>query len=360
MTFLSPALFRPVRMRIDWTLAAVIALHLLFAATFFVILAVASTRANAEEAVCRGENLLAAMAQDDPDTMARIEAEAAAVANGSSLLWRIEKDGAPVSWLYGTMHTTDPRVLKLGATAQSAYDDASVVVVESSQIVELERAMARLMTDPDLTMLDAGTTLEGLLSEEDFDLVETVLEERGIPMAFVSRMKPWLIFSMIAVPDCEIERRSNGIAFLDKELATGALESGKTLEGLETLKEQLAIVSGLPLDVQARLLADTAALSPVLEDVTATMTDLYLEGRIDMIMPFVQAATMEIGEMDSGAYAKFEKELIETRNKTMAKRLAPILEDGGAFVAVGALHMPGEDGLVELLRGNGYAVTAVN
>ncbi|MCY6383423.1 TraB/GumN family protein [Hoeflea prorocentri] len=360
MTFLSPPLLRPVRLRIDWALAAAMALHLLFVATFFVILALATSQARAEEIACRGENLLATMAQDDPETMKRIKAEAAAIVNGSSLLWRIEKDGAAVSWLYGTMHTTDPRVLELGATARGAYDDAAVVVVESSQIVELERAMASLMTDPDLTMLDAGVTLEGLLSEEDFDLVETVLEERGIPMAFVSRMKPWLIFSMIAVPDCEIERRAKGIAFLDKDLATGALDSGKTLEGLETLKEQLSIVSGLPLDVQARLLADTAALSPVLDDVTATMTDLYLDGRIDMIMPFVEAATMETGELDSGAYAKFEKELIETRNKTMAERLDPILKDGGAFVAVGALHIPGKDGLVELLRSDGYTVTAVN
>ena len=145
------------------------------------------------------------------------------------------------------------------------------------------------------------------------------------------------------------------------KLAKGALEQGKALKGLETLKEQLSILSGLPLDVQAVLLADTAALGSMLDDMTRTMTDLYLDGNVAMFMPLFKAMAVspDVSEDITGAYARFEQDLIDTRNHKMAERVQPMLDEGNAFVAVGALHLPGEEGLVELLRNAGYTVTAV-
>lgn len=361
MTFISPPLdlFKPLRA--GWAIVTAIAVHLLFALSFVIVLAMATSRAQAQDVVCEGNNLLDIMALEQPDALAELEAEAAKIPNGDSLLWRVDKGGTEPSWLYGTMHVADPRVLEMNESARSAYDNADTVVVELTEVTNLEAAMAGLMADPGLTMLPDGKTLQDLLDKEDLAEIEAILMDRGIPMTFVSRMKPWMVFSLISVPECELARRSKGEDFLDKQLATGALERGKALKGLETLKEQLAVLSGLPLDMQAVLLADTAALGTVLNDATTTMTELYLEGKVGMIMPLLQSATVDpnADEDRTGVYAKFEQDLIQSRNHTMAERARPMLNKGNAFVAVGALHLPGEEGLVQLLRNDGYTVTAI-
>ncbi|MEX3011662.1 TraB/GumN family protein [Hoeflea sp. TYP-13] len=365
MTFISSPqdLFKPVRT--NWAFLAGIAVHLLFALSFFVVLALATTRAQAEELACNGKNLMDVMAEEQPETLAGILAEAAKVPNGNSLLWKIEKEGVSPSWLYGTMHTADPRVLELNDAAQSAYDTATTVVTELKDIANVDRKMLAMMADPEFAMLPDGATLQDLLDEEGYASVETVLESRNMPMTFASRMKPWLVFSLISIPECELVRKGQGNAVLDQMLAKRALEQGKSLVGLETVEEQISAIAGLPLDVQALLLADTAAMGPILDDVFATMTELYLDGQITTVMPLIQAMSADADTADgdsdakAGAYAAFEKRLVETRNHTMAERLQPVLADGNAFIAVGALHLPGEEGVVQLLRDGGYTVTAV-
>jgi uncharacterized protein YbaP (TraB family) len=78
-----------------------------------------------------------------------------------------------------------------------------------------------------------------------------------------------------------------------------------------------------------------------------------------MTMPMLKTVTPD-GADDSSDYAAFEQRIILDRNKIMAERAAPILATGNVFMAVGALHLPGEGGVIELLRKQGFTVTAVN
>lgn len=344
--------------RTSWALGTVALLHVIFALIFLIVLLLASTRADAAQNVCQGINLIDKMAVEAPADLHKIRQAADRIPNGDSLFWRIEGNGQEASWLYGTMHVTDPRVLKMNDKALAGFTAAKTIVLESAELGDLGKAQASLMTDPELTMLTDGSTLQTLLNADDLQRVEAALEERSIPIALVSRMKPWMVFSIIAAPSCEVERRGQGVPFLDKKLADDALAEGKQLKGLETLAEQMSILTSLPIDLQIRLLADTAALGSTLDDMMATMTDLYLAGQLDMIMPLIEYGSRETGG-DHGAYAEFEKNMVQTRNHTMAERLQPLLRDGNAFVAVGALHLPGDEGLVQLLRNAGYQVTAV-
>ena len=89
------------------------------------------------------------------------------------------------------------------------------------------------------------------------------------------------------------------------------------------------------------------------------MIQLYLKGHIAAIMPTLEAAFPN-GGMLVGAgegYADFEKTLIDERNLHMVEAMEPLLEKGNGFVAVGALHLPGEKGIVETLRARGWSVT---
>ena len=187
--------------------------------------------------------------------------------------------------------------------------------------------------------------------------MNAALEARGIPPASVATMKPWMLATMVALPACELARQSAGQPILDKKLAEDAQASGKALEGLETIAEQLGAMASLPMDFHMKGLVETLKLGDRMDDVIETMIVLYKAERVDMFWPlFRETLPQQAG--DDG-YAAFEQAMIRTRNRTMAERAGAVLSRGNAFIAVGALHLPGEEGLVELFRKAGFTVSAV-
>jgi hypothetical protein len=312
-----------------------------------------------DDASCTGVSLVEQLARTDPEKLAAARADAAAVPNGSGLLWKVEKPGVSPSFLFGTMHVTDPRVTEMPEAARAAFDQAGTVVIETIEILDPAKAQAALLTRPELTMFTDGTTLTSLLNEEETEIISAELSRRGIPIALVSRMKPWMIAGLVALPACEMARKAEGVEFLDIKIATTARDQGKQLLGLESIGEQMEAMADLPIEFHIRGLIETIKLSDLMPDIMATMTDLYLEGEIAQIMPVVLAAGPEELEDDASGYAAFEERIVRMRNHVMAGRAAPILDAGNAFVAVGALHLPGKEGLVALLQDAGYTVTAI-
>lgn len=303
---------------------------LMLAALVAALLLVAPARGQAMS--CAGANLLPDLAAEKPELMRAMRAEAAQTPNGEGLLWRIEKDGIAPSHLFGTMHMSDARIVTLPEKARAAFDAAGQVVIETTDILEQNAMAAALVARPDLTMFAGGRTLADHLSGQERALVADALEARGVPLASVRKMKPWMLISLVAVPACETARQAAGRPVLDVALGREA---------------------------RARGLVETLALGERLDDVFETMIALYLEGKTGMIWPFIRAVAPQTQDAQSG-YAAFDRALVRARNATMAERVAPILEAGGAFIAVGALHLPGEEGLVRLLREAGYAVERVD
>jgi uncharacterized protein YbaP (TraB family) len=339
-----------------WLIAA---FHVVLAAMLITALVSVSPAAAADEASCTGRNILDDLKQSDPARYAQAVKEGDAVPNGKGIFWKIEKPGIKPSWLLGSMHVTDPRVLQLPPRTQAAHDAADTIVIESDEILDEKKASAALMMKPELMMFTDGTTIEKLLSHEDYTRLEEGLKQRGIPLSAVSRMRPWMISSVVALPSCEMARKAKGVQFLDQKIATDAVAEGKQVKGLETLSEQLQAMAELPTEFHMKSLIETLELGSKVNDVVETMTDLYLTGDIGMTMPMLKTVSPEGDEEDSD-YAAFEQRIILDRNKVMAERAAPILANGNIFMAVGALHLPGEQGVIELLRKQGFTLTAVN
>ncbi|TCU16580.1 hypothetical protein EV132_105337 [Rhizobium sullae] len=339
-------------------LLLIAALHMLLAATLLATLLSVSS-AQAADDTCTGKNLMIELQQKNPARYAEVVKEADAVPNGKGIFWRIEKPGLKPSWLLGSMHVTDPRVLDLPPYAQAARDSVDTIIIESDEILSEKKAAAALLARPDLTMFTDGTTIEKLLSPEDYARLDAGLKQRGIPLAAVSRMRPWMIASAVSLPACEISRKAKGIQFLDQEIAADAAAEGKQVRGLETLAEQLQAMAELPVEFHLKSLIETLELGSKMNDVVETMTDLYLSGDIGMTIPMLKAVSPD-GKNEESDYASFEQRIILDRNKIMAERAAPILANGNVFMAVGALHLPGEAGVVELLRKQGFTVSTVN
>ncbi len=334
-------------------------LNTLFFLGFLLVAALATAQASAAERECTGEDLVSLLEQENPAALAAIRDEAAATPNGRGLLWKIEKAGTAPSWLYGTMHMTDPRVTHLPEDAQGAFAASALVVVETTEILDPKAMMAAMMKHPELTMYTGEETLFSGLSETDRALVENALEERGVPPASVQRMKPWMLTALVTLPACELARKADGVAILDARLAKQAKQDGKDIAGLETAVSQLQAMASLPMQFHIDGLIETLKLGDRMDDVMETMTRLYAAGEVGMIWPLFRFVLPK-EDAEGPGYAAFEERLIKARNRTMAENAAPLIDQGGAFIAVGALHLPGEDGLVELLRQRGYSVTPGN
>lgn len=341
-----------------WAMRLLAALNVLVFLSFLATTVMVAGKARAEAPACSGSDMLAELARQDPAAVEKIERDAAATPNGKGLLWKLEKEGRPPSFLFGTMHMTDPRVTTLPPAAKAVYDASATVVIETTDVLDQAGMMAALMKKPELTMFTDETTLTSLLSPEDIEVVDAGLAARGIPLAAVAKMKPWMLSAMVALPTCEMARKSDGAPVLDVKLAEDAKASGKALAGLETAEEQLEAMASLPMDFHIKGLVETLKLGDRMDDVIETMIVLYLNGDTGMFWPLFRAV-LPSGKDDQAGYAAFEETIVTARNRTMVEKAEPLLAKGDAFIAVGALHLPGPDGLVELFRKAGYEVTAV-
>ncbi|WP_265517751.1 TraB/GumN family protein [Nitratireductor luteus] len=338
-----------------WLLAAV---NVLFVLAFAVTLLFATSPAHSqadETIACNGRNLLEEFLRNDPEQVVEIEREAGRTPNGKGLLWKIEKDGIAPSFLFGTMHVTDPRVTSLPDAAKAAFDEARTVVIETTDILDQQAVMAAMVEEPGLMMFPPGEALTDHLTAEQREIVSTALDARGVPLSSVVKMKPWMLVSLVALPACEQARQQAGKPVLDVKLAKDAKAAGKKLAGLESVGEQLRAMASLPMPFHIEGLVSTLSMGDRVDDVIETMIQLYSDGETAMFRPMLEQAVP--GDGASMGYAEFEAAMVTARNATMAERALPILKKGHAFIAVGAMHLPGKDGLVEKLRQAGYRVT---
>ncbi|MEM0900758.1 MAG: TraB/GumN family protein [Pseudomonadota bacterium] len=347
------------------TLAFLGALHTAFLISFLVAAALGASTlgASAQDiARCEGINLWEDLQKRDAAAAALIKSQADETVYGNARLFKLEKDGVAPSYLFGTMHLTDPRVTNLTPAAADAIYATQTVAIETTDILDEAAVQAKLLSQPELSMFIDGTRLSDFMDDEQRQIVEDGLAERGMRLALVDRMKPWLISGMLALPACENERKASGSQVLDAQIAVLAQNTGKELVGLETLEEQLGAMASLPMEQHIDGLVETLQMGDQINDALETMIQLYLAGDISTIWPVLRHLALEMsGEevQPDENHRRFEEVLIDARNKTMFDRSLALLEQGGAFIAVGALHLPGELGLAKLFAEAGFKITAI-
>ncbi|WP_083771851.1 TraB/GumN family protein [Bermanella marisrubri] len=260
---------------------------------------------------------------------------------GDGLLWRIHKPGHGVHYLFATIHVADPRVKALNPRVRRAFQESKTVCLELIPDREMQVGVGRAM------FLSDGSTLDQLIGNGLFGRLSLLLNDRGISPIQAAHLKPWAAMIMITRPD-----QQAGYA-LDEHLYHKALHEYKKVCALETLNEQLGIFDDLSLDDQTTLLEDSMNYLKNIQEINQELIDTYLSGDLDKLY---KLGTSMQGSDDELA-ARLRKRLIDERNLTMADRMLPYLKDDKSFIAVGALHLPGTYGLLNLLREQGYLVT---
>jgi hypothetical protein len=186
--------------------------------------------------------------------------------------------------------------------------------------------------------------LERLLGREDFRKV-VAAAGHPIPEAVLRKMKPWAVMALISQP----APQSN--PFMDMLLYQKANAAGKPVIGLESAAEQIAVFSQMPMADQLALLRNSLDQAHQMPAMRERMIETYLQGDLAAIADLAQTLA---GQDPRGLNRRFIYRLNDARNDRLVTRMLPHIDAGGAFIAVGALHLTGERGLIRQLRARGY------
>ncbi len=260
------------------------------------------------------------------------------------LLWRVQGPGGGSDYIFGTIHIEDPRVLALPDAVVSALAAADTFVMELkpdlSSLTQLGTAM--LYSD--------GNDLEQVLGTDLFGRAAKALAERGISEPAARKMKPWAALITLSVPKPE-----TGMV-LDIVLYMKAVEQAKSVQGLESSEEQISVLADLPLSMQMDLIRETLDNQALIDEVHQRLIEAYLARDLDAMLTLNHQS---MAMTDASTRDLVTTRMVTDRNRRMVERMLPSLKKGAAFVAIGALHLPGPEGILKLLEQRGYAVTKV-
>jgi uncharacterized protein len=267
---------------------------------------------------------------------------------GQGLLWLVQKDGGPANYVLGTMHSTDPRLRQLPPQIDSAIEQSRTMAFELIETPAGTEKLGRAM------QLPPGRRLQDILGQPLFERTAEAVAPLGIPRDGLQRFKPWALSLFLVYPQMEIIRLSQGEPAFDTWLQGEGRRRGKTLQALETYDEQIEVFDGMDEAAQIAMVTDLLADHANIESRFNRMFRAYLKGDLSVLMAEANDVS---GVSDRAAAERFKARLIDERNRIMAARIAPLLRDGGAFIAVGAAHLPGEDGVLARLEQRGYSIT---
>lgn len=261
-------------------------------------------------------------------------------ATETGLLWKIESPNGTVSHVFGTIHVDDVRVTEFSPVLLKTLEQSEVFVMET-----LPPSDPTLYYRPDFD-------LRKQLNEQEWEQVKQLADARAMQDGVVMRLKPWLLAMMFDIPAAQ------GPYPQDIRLYAKAQELGKEVDGLEEVRAHFTMLDSLSLDEQLAILRSVLKRSE--EEKTRDFEDLlnaYLKGDAAVIAMVDEKVTGST--LPPELWQRMRVKLLDERNAAMAASIAGQAANHKLFVAVGAAHLAGEDGILARLRKAGYKLTAL-
>lgn len=320
---------------------------------------VAAMLPGAARAACEGHNLIDAMPEAGRQELAAL---VAAQPYGQGILWRATKGKVRIDIL-GTYHLPDPRIDGIVERVAPLVGEAGLLLVEATQ-EDGEKLRREMGQRPDLMVNNTHPTLPEALKEEEWQKLATALRARGIPPFIAAKFQPWYVNLMLAIAPCAMPDLVAGARGVDDRIMTIAADEGVEIRALEPFDTLFSIFGDLSWKDQIDLMR-TALLGPEQDgDYYVTLADSYFREETLAIWEFSRLSAAEQtgltqAEVDA-AMAMMETRLMETRNRRWMEVILPAAESHSPlFIAAGALHLPGEAGLLRLLENAGFVVERV-
>lgn len=256
------------------------------------------------------------------------------------LFWQLEAPNGQVSYLFGTMHTDDNRVTNFSAPVIQALKNVNMFMLEVAEAPPVS-----------LLQMPEGN-LKQLLSEAELQQVGALADMHVIPMDAVVKMKPWLLAVMFDLPKPQTPFAQ------DLLLKAKAEEFDKRIVGLESAQAHFGVMDSLSMDEQLLMLRAVLKRSQKQKEQDfERLMKAYLAGDAEQVANMDDAMTR--GILPAALWQRMRVKLLDERNVVMAERSLEQARQGRVFIAVGAAHLAGKNGLLQAFRQAGFKVTAI-
>lgn len=256
----------------------------------------------------------------------------------AQLLWEISGNGlTKSSYLYGTLHVAPEKEFYLNPNVQKVMKNCDVLAFEVVVKLKDVIAMAPMM------VLDEGKTIKNYLSETDFqrfkDYCLNTVKMKEKKFNRYMRLKPFFISSDLLI------QQLGKTKSVEKELEKMANKNKMSVVGLESISFQLETINGMPVeDSYRQLMRDLGNEVPEFRK----LLNYYRKEELNTLF-----ALIEESEKDMPGFTEL---FLNIRNRNWIPVIESLVKEKSAFIAVGAAHLPGEEGVINLLIKQGYNV----
>ena len=263
--------------------------------------------------------------------------------NNKSLLWEIiGKDLQKPVYIYGTMHLLCKQDAALSNNLKKIISIADEIYFE----IDMDD-LGQLLSGFSMGTMKNDTTLTQLYSEEEYQRVKSFFDQHGMGMQLqmFSKMQPMLISALVyqtMLPCTD----ADGIELSIMQLVH---QQKKEIKGLETAAFQAAILDKIPYDTQAKELLNSIDSIKATQAESDEMIKLYKEQDLDKLLEYSLKS-------DGGTTTEVQDVMINDRNRDWAGQFPNITKNKSLLIAVGAGHLGGKSGLLNLLKENGYTI----
>lgn len=259
----------------------------------------------------------------------------------SSLLWKVEGNGLPApSYIYGTIHMIDVAHFQVRPEVDSVFNLTEQVAFE----IKMDDP-AMMTTIQSWMPMPQGKSLSDYCTAEEYQqLAQWASGKLGMDIAMFAGMKPFALYQTLIMSYIEGEMASYEGYFMSRSMT-----SGKMMFGLETIEDQLKIFDSIPFEEQMDWMIEgldtTAGYGQMWEKMITTYASEDIEAMYTLTI------------QESPEIEHYEDLFLTARNKNWIARIRQHAAEKPTFVAVGAAHLGGPNGVIKLLKDAGYTVT---
>ncbi len=269
-----------------------------------------------------------------------------------SLLWEVSGKGVNTSYVYGTIHLIPKDDFLLTEATKKAFAKTQRLTLEIN-MQDMQNPVA-LMGVMSKAMMPNNKTLSDVMSAEDYKIVKARFDALGLPMMYLEHIKPMFLSMMMGTDGEKLsmggDDKSSKITSYELEFMQMAEKDKKEMAGLETIDFQMSMFDSIPLDAQAKMLVKAAKDTNKKEsNELQELVKIYLQQDIDGMSKTLQ-------KDDGGDMAQYENMLIIDRNAKWIPLMANQMKSKPTLFAVGAGHLGGDKGVINLLQKAGYTV----
>lgn len=265
--------------------------------------------------------------------------------NDNTLLWKISGNGlTKASYLFGTIHLLCADDAHLSDNMKKVISEADDIYfeVDMDNLFDMFGAVSKMKMKGD-------TSLRDLLSSEDYEKVKAYFEEKGsmLPFSMLETYKPILAASLLESGSLPCDNT----AVMEQVIMLEAKQHEKNIKGLETMAFQAGILDSIPYKLQAEQLLEYVNTANKGDTELSEMWRAYNDQDLHKLEELMIKSDIGVNN--------YTDLLLYRRNTNWVEKLKPLLPGKSLLIAVGAGHLPGEKGVISLLKKAGYTLTPV-